>query len=88
MGRPVRPRVPARSRDSALIPRWFAAGNEALTSAASAICWTDGQAKAVSTGRGTSPPRRPMTPLVIAEETEMGSKNFPAIGGIKMGTGR
>jgi hypothetical protein len=37
-----------RSRDSAVIPRWFAAGNEALTSAASAICWADGQAKAVS----------------------------------------
>jgi hypothetical protein len=31
-----------------VIPRWFAAGNEALTSAPIAISWTDGQAKAVS----------------------------------------
>ena len=56
-------------------------GNEALTSAAISISWTDGRAKVVSARAQHLATRRPTTPMFSAQQTEMGSKDFPAIGG-------
>jgi hypothetical protein len=71
-----------------LIPRWFAAGNKALTSAASAIYWTDGQAKAVNARARHLASTAADDAMLIAPGDGDGQQELPGNRGIKIVDGK